>query len=90
MIYIITDHGVRTGRTIKEINKKYGILCDASEFVSVGSDQVIHMTDKDIDFVMDKSKVSTIMFSNFFKRDNSGKLLAIVNLIFTSIILFTK
>lgn len=90
MIYIITDHGVKSGRTLKELNKKYGILVDASEVHGLGCDQVVYMTDKNIDFVEDKAKVSSIMFSNFFKRDNTGKIVGLVNLILTALILFTK
>ena len=88
MIYIITDSGVKVGRTEKEVNRKYNILVEPAELYPCGPDKVAKLTREDIDFVQDKRRMSAIMFGNFFKTDNSGKLLTIVNLIITCVLLF--
>lgn len=90
MIYQITDSGVRSARTLREFNNKYHELLEESEMIPLGPDLVVYTQQRDIDFLMDKAKVSNIMFSQFFRKDNSGKVLAIVNIILTVLILFTK
>ena len=90
MIYLITDSGVKVGRTVCDINKKYNIMVEQAELYPYGPDMVAKLTRADIDFVQDKRRMSAIMFGNFFKTDNSGKLLTIVNLILTCVLLFTS
>lgn len=90
MIYMITDSGVRTGRTFRELNNKYHVLLEEAECTPVGPDYVVATTAKDLEFLQDKARVSNIMFGNFFRTDNSGKILAIVNIILTVLILFIK
>lgn len=90
MIYQITDAGVRTGRNFKEFNNKYHILLEESECVPCGPDLVVYCQAADLEFLQDKARVSNIMFGNFFKKDNSAKVFAIINIILTVLILFTK
>jgi hypothetical protein len=90
MIYVFTDQGVLTGRTLKEINKRYKILLEPAEMYQLGADQVVYLDREAIDFVQDKHRMSNIMFGNFFKTDSSGKLLTIVNIIITCTVLFTS
>ncbi len=90
MIYVITDQGVKVGKTIREINRKYLIELEPAEFTTVGADQVVKLTRADIDFVQDKYRMSNIMFGNFFRKDNSGKLLTVVNIILTCMLIFTQ
>lgn len=90
MIYMITDSGVRTGRTFKEFNNKYHILLEESECTPCGGDLVVYANQQNLDFLQDKARVSNIMFGNFFRKDNSGKVLSIVNIILTALIIFTK
>lgn len=88
MIYIITDQGVKVGKSIREINRKYNIEVEPAELYPCGADMVAKLTRSDIDFVQDKRRMSAIMFGNFFKTDNSGKLLMIVELLLTCLLLF--
>lgn len=90
MIYMITDTGVRSARTFKEFNNKHHVLLEETECTPCGGDLVVKVTERDLDFLQDKARVSNIMFGNFFRKDNSGKLISIVNLIITAFILFTK
>ncbi len=90
MIYMITDSGVRSARTFKEFNNKYHVLLEETECTPCGADLVVSTTRQDLDFLQDKARVSNIMFGNFFRKDSSGKVLAIVNIILTVLIIFTK
>ena len=90
MVYMITDKGVKSARNFKEFNNKYHVLLEESECTPCGGDLVVMATDKDLEFLQDKAKVSNIMFGNFFRKDNSGKVIGIVNMILTAFILFTK
>ena len=42
-----------------------------------------------VDFIQDKRKLSQIMFSNFFKKDNSAKVLCFLNLFLTFLLFIT-
>lgn len=88
MVYIITDSGVKVGKTVREINRKYNIEVEPAELYTCGPDMVAKLSREDIDFVQDKRRMSAIMFGNFFKTDNSGKLLMIVELVLTCLLLF--
>lgn len=90
MVYVITDQGVKVGRSLREINKKYAIELEPAEMYPCGADQVVKLTREDIDFVQDKHRMSNIMFGNFFRQDNSGKLLTVVNIILTCVILLSS
>lgn len=97
MYYAITKFGVATGKTIGEIRSNTFVrgnyakgLLDREEFHVVGSDYVVNLTDSDLEFIQDKHKLSQIMFSNFFKTDNSAKVFAIINIFLTVLILFFK
>lgn len=90
MIYLITDSGVKSAKTFKEFNNKYHVLLEESECTSCGGDFVSYATKSDLDFLQDKARVSNIMFGNFFRKDNSAKVFGIVNIILTTLILFTK
>lgn len=97
MYYVITKFGVATGKTLGEVrsnqfvrgNYSKGQL-DREEFHVVGADYVVNLTDSDLEFIQDKHKLSQIMFSNFFKQDNSAKVFSIVNIILTVLVLFFK
>ena len=90
MIYLITDSGVKSAKTFKEFNNKCHVLLEESECASCGGDFVSYATNNDLDFLQDKARVSNIMFGNFFRKDNSAKVFGIVNIILTTLILFTK
>ena len=90
MIYVITDHGVQTAKNINDFNRRYHVLLEETELTPVGPDRVVRVTNQDIDFIQDKYRMSNIMFGNFFRKDNSGKVLMIVNIILTVLIIFTK
>ncbi len=90
MVYVITDQGVKVGRSLREINKKYRIELEPGEMYPCGADQIVKLTREDIDFVQDKHRMSNIMFGNFFRQDNSGKLLTVVNIILTCVILLSS
>lgn len=88
MYYVIMKQGVITGRTKKEVemHPKIKGKIDHDELIALGPDYVIKLTDVDIDFVQDKRKLSQIMFSNFFRKDNSGKVLGLVNMFLTFLV----
>lgn len=77
--------GVITGKTKKEVemHPKVKGKIDYDELVAFGPDYVVKLTDADIDFVQDKKKLSQIMFSQFFKKDNSAKVFGFLNLFLT-------
>lgn len=91
MYYFITKQGVIAGRTKKEceMNAKIKGKVDYDEMLSLGPDYVVKLTDADIDFIQDKRKLSQIMFSNFFKKDNSAKVLCFFNLFLTFLLFIT-
>ena len=80
--------GVITGKTKKEVemHPKIKGKLDYDELTAFGPDYVVKLTDADIDFVQDKKKLSQIMFSNFFKKDNSAKVLGFVNMFLTFLV----
>ena len=88
MYYLITKQGVITGKTKKEVelNGKIKGKIDHDEMIALGPDYVVRLTDADIDFVQDKRKLSQIMFSNFFKKDNSGKVFGVLNMFLTFLV----
>lgn len=90
MWYVITDRGVVKGRTRKECSLLLKGKIDSNEFVPLGPDMVCKMTDLDIDFVQDKYKLSQIMFSNFFKKDNSTKVMLFIVVFLQCISIFIK
>lgn len=91
MYYFITKQGVIAGRTKKEceMNAKIKGKVDYDEMMALGGDYVVKLTDADIDFIQDKRKLSQIMFSNFFKKDNSAKVLCFLNLFLTFLLFIT-
>lgn len=90
MVYVITDQGVISGRSIKEVNTKLQAKMEKEEFISLGPDLVSRLTTKDIEFVQDKHRVSAIMFGNFFRKDNSVKVITLVTLVLVFLILVMK
>jgi len=90
MFYVITNYGVKTGKTLNEVNNKLGTKIEESELTYLGSDAVTNVSPADIDFLQDKRRMSQIMFSNFFKKDSSVKFLVIMNLAFTALVFFLK
>ena len=90
MIYVITDHGVQCAKNINDFNRRYHVLLEEAELTPLGPDRVVKVTNQDIDFIQDKYRMSNIMFGNFFRKDNSGKVLSIVNIILTCLVIFTK
>lgn len=90
MYYVVTDRGVVKGRTRRECSLQLNGRLDPDEFTPYGPDSIVYMTDADIDFIQDKKKMSMIMFSNFFKKDNTTKVLIFVILFLQCIIIFVK
>lgn len=87
MYYVITKSRIYRSKTIKEMNHQLDGLLDENEYCQIGGDFIVNLSDNDMDFVQDKKKLSSIMFGNFFKKDNTPKIIAIVNLVFTLLIL---
>lgn len=88
MYYVIKDSGVLSAANLNVLNKKYRIKLDEDEFTVVGKDFVCKLNSTDYEFVRDKLKMENLMFSGFFRKDNSAKYLSMINLIFTFILLF--
>lgn len=87
MYYVLTKTRIVKGKTTKEINSQLDALLEESEYVQLGADMIINLSETDLDFVQDKKKLSSIMFGNFFKKDNTPKIVAIINLVVTFIIM---
>ena len=90
MYYLITKQGVISAKSKKELelNGKIKGKIDFDEMTALGADFVVKMTDADIDFVQDKRKLSQIMFSSFFRKDNSAKVLSFVNMFLIFLVFF--
>ena len=90
MYYVITKQGVIACKSKKELelNNKIKGKIDYDEMIALGADFVVKMTDADIDFVQDKRKLSQIMFSSFFRKDNSAKVLSFVNMFLIFLVFF--
>lgn len=88
MIYAITERGVVAGEKLSQVNQKLDSKIDRDELVFLGADAVVKLTDRDIDFVQDKKKMSNILFGNFFKKDNSVKIICIFTAIFSFLNLY--
>lgn len=87
MYYVIKNSGVVSAPTLKAINVRLNAKFTEDEFAVIGKDFVVKCTDTDIDFVQDKHKMENILFSGFFKKDNSLKFICLFNLIFTFILM---
>lgn len=87
MYYVIKPSGVVSAPTLKLLNKRMGAHFDEDEFKITGKDFIVNMTDVDLDFVQDKHKMENLCFAGFFKKDNSAKYFALINLILTIICL---
>ena len=86
MIYMITDSGVRSAKNFHEFNNKYHVLLEEAECTPLGPDLVVTATSQDLEFLQDKARMSNIMFGNFFRKDNSVKIFAIINIILSVLI----
>lgn len=90
MIYVITSTGVYSSDKLEKINTRLNAQIDKDELHYFGSDQIVNLTNQDIDFVQDKRKLSKIMFGNFFVKDNSAKIFGILNAILIFLVLILK
>lgn len=90
MIYVVTSTGVYSSDKLDKLNNKLNIQIDRDELHYFGADQVVNLTNQDIDFVQDKRKLSKIMFGNFFVKDNSAKVFGILNAVLIFLVLILK
>lgn len=87
MYYVIRDCGVTAASSLKMLNKKMSAKFDQDEFTIVGKDFIVRLNSTDYDFVRDKLKMENLLFAGFFRKDNTAKLLGMINLIFSFILL---
>ncbi|MCR5189772.1 MAG: hypothetical protein K6C97_12630 [Treponema sp.] len=87
---MITNTGVIQSDKLDKINKHLDASIEADELKFFGSDQVINMTNSDIDFVQDKKKLSKIMFGNFFVKDKTPTLFGMIEIVMLFLILVLK
>lgn len=87
MFYAVTDRKVFAGKSLSVINRTIEGKLDLDEFHCLGGDYIVYLTPDDLDFVQDKKKLSSIMFGNFFKKDNTVKIISVILLILNFIIL---
>lgn len=90
MYYIITDNGVYTGKSLSQANRKLNAKLEDTETLSLGADKVVKLTNKDIDFVQDKKRLSLIPITNLYKSDNSMKYMVMAILFLNFILLMKK
>lgn len=88
--YIITENGVHTGKSLQQANRKINAKLDDAETISLGPDKVVKLTNKDIDFVQDKKRLSLIPITNLYKSDNSMKYMVMAILFLNFILLMKK
>lgn len=88
MYYVIRDSGVYSAPKLSLLNQRYKMKMSEDEFKIVGKDFVCKLTNQDFDFVQDKQKMENLLFSGFFRKDNSVKLLLMMNLIFSFVQFF--
>lgn len=86
MYIAITETKVYTAKSLPLLNRSMNGFMDEDEFKQIGSDSVAILSASDLDFVQDKRKLSSIMFGNFFKKDNLPRNLMILNIILTFIL----
>lgn len=86
MYIAITETKVYTAKSLPLLNRSMNGLMDEDEFKQIGSDSVAVLSASDFDFVQDKRKLSSIMFGNFFKKDNLPRNLMILNIVLTFIL----
>ena len=82
MYIAITETKVYTAKSLPLLNRSMNGLMDEDEFKQIGSDSVAVLSAS----VQDKRKLSSIMFGNFFKKDNLPRNLMILNIILTFIL----
>lgn len=88
MFYVIKRSGVTSGKSVADVNKKLNSHFDVDEFNVVGADFVVNVDDTDLEFVRDKQKMENLLFSGFFKKDNSLKYICLCMLIMVAVIFF--
>lgn len=66
MIYLITEQKIKTFKTLEEVELQENIKIDENELKTVGNDYVIKLTNKDLDFCIDKYNLSKIALSGLY------------------------
>lgn len=65
MYYVITPNKVYFRKEVKDFDK-IGLKVDLDEFKPVGGDFVAKLTTQDLDFVIDKHKISRLALGNLY------------------------
>lgn len=76
--YAITPTGVKKGVSRNHLNKKLKGVLDDAEFVFVGKDAIVKLTEKDLEFVQDKGRLSQIPIQQLYKKDITKLILYFV------------
>jgi len=78
MYCVITEDGVETARTLKGINNRLKAKLDKVEFKRLGGDYIVTLTNRDLEFVQDKKRMSMIPIDKLYKTDNSKMMLMFI------------
>lgn len=89
MYYVISSDGVKTGKNIEELNRKMKVKFDESEFNSIGNDKVVKVSDKDIEFVIDKKNIEKIPFEKILGVKDINRILLYI-ILGLSVVIFLK
>lgn len=69
MIYVITDREIKTFQTLEDIDIEERMLIDKTELHSIGADYIVKLTNRDIDFVRDKYKISNLVLEKLYGKN---------------------
>jgi hypothetical protein len=87
---VITDNGLVQSNTLLGINQKLKAKLEDKEFKQLGNDKIVKITDRDLEFIQDKKRLSMIPIRNLYKKNNTTMLLLVVVLVLQFILLIKK
>lgn len=68
---ILTNQHLYIADSLESIKKQSGMLIEEMEMKRIDGHFIANMSDADIDFAMDKQRMSNIPWKNLIKKDNT-------------------
>ena len=85
MYFVITENTIYRNNTLKGLNRKMKSAMEQEEFVSVGKDFIIQLSNTDIQFVQDKKRLQSVAINKLFKKSNTDKIILVIILIISAV-----
>lgn len=86
---VLTNQHLYIENDLREIEKKTGLKLEESEMKRIDNNYIIQLDDNDIDFVIDRKRMSSIPWNNLTKKDNSIKFM-MYGMLFLQVITLLK